>query len=184
MGGDVVYDDKTKTIAIKNNYKLPYYPQRVSAVSASQQKNGYSLKIHSQKSVYPGNEMVEVWANFLNVDDQKKTIYHSNPLLQFYIKDDTGFVVNSYGALNGLSTELSKDDEFMSLLPVNVIRQYNYEKSGEKDYLKVANSSEEMGTLPKGKYTIGVLAEFFEGPPPNDIASINKMTAEIQIEIQ
>ncbi|WP_127484311.1 copper amine oxidase N-terminal domain-containing protein [Paenibacillus ehimensis] len=168
MNAGIRYDEKSKSISV--NYSDPR--EKLALLSSIKQKDQYVLSIHSAKETYSEGDAINVWGS-LSFRGNEVKISHGAPLLTFSLKDESGYILEQYSELSSTTDQLKTNNEYMVSLPNNFVREYYFQKNNlknEDDYNKTSL------TLGKGKYTIGLRANFSDGTEQN-------ITTEIDIVV-
>lgn len=150
--GRISYDGDKNQISIVQGNDFEFTPE----ISNENKDNNFSMSIHSQKETYPAHEPIKIFAALRYLNDESLLIQHGQPVIKFTIKDESGFTVSSSVQDVLSTTKVNPFYQTFRALPYTDLENYNYFRSGEENYLKMA----QPWLLPKGTYTIEAASQY------------------------
>ncbi|MOA31260.1 hypothetical protein D3C78_1524090 [compost metagenome] len=104
-----------------------------------------------------------IWSTLTSLADQRISIEHGNPLINYYLEDSEGFKFSNMQATVAINSEFDPGDEEIQVLPQHLFFEYYLLKNNITDIDKYLNSTSHPAALPKGKYTISASADYSKG---------------------
>lgn len=158
-----------------NNIIKVNTPTNLSAfaeISSSKEYKNFKVSVYSEKSIYESNELINVWGDMTYLGDEKISIRHGEPLLNFFIRDDQG---NYYEAPHYVSSDngfIDRNNQYFSPNNLWVITYFN-RKFYQNDNIN----------LKPGRYTIGLRPYFSTSELETTEVSDNLCTS-VQITVK
>jgi hypothetical protein len=176
LGGSVFYDQRSAHVSI--NYLKS--SEKYSSVTSIKKFDDFTLELHSAKSTYDQNEVINIWSSLSYEGDDKVEFIHGIPTLTFSIIDQDGVREGGYIATAAIKNELKAGDQITNDFPLSTIVDYNFRKSGMTDHDSfIENSVSNQALLPPGTYTIKVYASFSKGE-----ALVNQQNESTEFQIK
>ncbi|MFC5446643.1 stalk domain-containing protein [Paenibacillus aestuarii] len=178
LGGSVFYDQKSAKVSI--NYSKA--SEKYSSITSIKKFDDFTLELHSAKSTYDENEMINIWASLSYEGDNKIDFIHGLPTLTFSIIDQDGIREGGYITASSIKTELKAGNQINNEFPLSTIVDYNFRKSGMTDHDSfLENSNANQALLPPGTYTIKVNTSFLKG---EGLENQQNESTEFQIKVK
>lgn len=161
MGAVVGFDGKQKNVFITSN-KI----DRVrSSLHSKTNNTDFELKLLSNKTTYKYGEPIMIWSTLKSLTNQRLSIKHGTPLITYYLEDADGFKLSEMKTSMAVNSEFNPGDEEIQVIPQQLFLEYHLHKNNitevDKYLEEYMSSTTHPAALPKGKYTIGVSADYF-----------------------
>lgn len=162
MEAVVGFDGEQKNVFITSN-KI----DRVrSSLHSKTNNTDFELKLLSNKTKYKYGEPIMIWSTLKSLADQRISIKHGTPLITYYLEDSDGFKFSEMQASIAINSEFDPGNEEIQAIPQHLFLEYHLQKNNIIDvdkYLEeYLSSTAYPAALPKGKYTIGVSADYLK----------------------